>query len=57
MRASWGRPTGSRVWRGWRWRLSTPVACLDAPELRTFRADDGHRLAEAGRRVGRVEET
>jgi tripartite-type tricarboxylate transporter receptor subunit TctC len=37
-------------------KLSTPVAYLDAPEFGKFWADDARRLAEAVRRVGRVEE-
>jgi tripartite-type tricarboxylate transporter receptor subunit TctC len=37
-------------------KLSTPVAYLDGPEFRKFWADDARRLAEAVRRVGRVEE-
>jgi tripartite-type tricarboxylate transporter receptor subunit TctC len=36
-------------------KLSTPVAYLDAPEFQKFWADDARRLAEAVRRVGRIE--
>jgi len=36
-------------------KLSTPVAYLDAPEFQRFWADDARRLAEAVRRVGRIE--
>jgi tripartite-type tricarboxylate transporter receptor subunit TctC len=37
-------------------KLSTPITYLDAPEFRKFWADDAKRLAEAVRRVGRIEE-
>jgi tripartite-type tricarboxylate transporter receptor subunit TctC len=37
-------------------RLSTPVAYLDAPEFQKFWDQDARRLAEAVRRVGKVEE-
>lgn len=36
-------------------KMETPVAYLDAPEFRTFWDRDAKRLAEAVRRVGRVE--
>jgi tripartite-type tricarboxylate transporter receptor subunit TctC len=38
-------------------KLSTPIAYLDAPEFQRFWDQDARRLAEAVRRVGRIEPT
>jgi tripartite-type tricarboxylate transporter receptor subunit TctC len=37
-------------------KLETPIAYMDAPEFQRFYEKDARMLAEATRRIGRVEE-